>query len=226
MADGFGKLEAGDICRRELHMLSSRTLRELLPDEAKHQSMKRLPPSSSSLPKEEIAADPPQIEKNAELPQELQRYAAVEKPQTQVVHGYQRLTGQRQPESKPELEPGQTFIPHAEWDANRSHGWGECPKCKKTGHERREDSDKQGTYEVYWMHPDLKNYAWKICKIGEEVKKIDEETQEIYEIDPKDYDLKDLELYDRKMLIRIVRYLHDKLSKRQQRRQRGRNRAE
>lgn len=38
-----------------------------------------------------------------------------------------------------------------------------------------------------------------------------EETQETYQIEPKDYDLNDLYKYDRTMLIRIVQYLHEKL---------------
>ena len=213
-------------CRRELHMLSPRTLREILPDEAKHQSMKRAPSalpsqsssSSTSSPTEEIAADPPQITEaaNEELSQELQNYAGVKT--SQIVSKYQQLTGQKpESESKPELEPGQVSIPHAEWDPRRSSMWGECPKCKKMGHHRKEESDKHGSYEVYWMHPDIKNYVWKVCKIETEVKRqqeqeqVEEETQETYQIDPKDYDLNDLQKYDRPMLIRIIQYLHEKL---------------
>jgi len=43
LADGMKPLEAGNVCRRELHMLGDRRLREMLPDDAKHQNMKRLP---------------------------------------------------------------------------------------------------------------------------------------------------------------------------------------
>jgi hypothetical protein len=44
--DGWSPLDAGDICRDRLTIFSPRTLREILPDEAKHRNMIRLPAPS------------------------------------------------------------------------------------------------------------------------------------------------------------------------------------
>jgi hypothetical protein len=43
LKDGWSPLDAGDICRERLTIFAPSTLREILPDESKHQSMKRLP---------------------------------------------------------------------------------------------------------------------------------------------------------------------------------------
>lgn len=46
LKDGWTPMEAGDICRERLTIFAPSTLREILPDESKHQSMKRLPSPS------------------------------------------------------------------------------------------------------------------------------------------------------------------------------------
>jgi hypothetical protein len=61
------------------------------------------------------------------------------------------------------------------------------------------------------LSQELQNYAGVKAQQTVSKSQVEEETQEIYQIEPKDYDLNDLENYDRAMLIRIVRYLHEKL---------------
>jgi hypothetical protein len=78
--DGWTPVEAAKICRENIVIFSPRTIRCILPDEAKNQSMKRDTPVLKAQPRSLIAESLPQIvtkeEKQPyvnELPQELKQ---------------------------------------------------------------------------------------------------------------------------------------------------------
>jgi hypothetical protein len=52
LKDGWTPIEAGNICRERLTIFAPSTLREILPDESKHQNMKRLPSPQKEIEKE------------------------------------------------------------------------------------------------------------------------------------------------------------------------------
>ena len=63
LADGWTSIEAGDICREKLTIFSATTIKDILPDDAKHQEKKRLAtPKVSQIAYKEVEAEPPMEE--------------------------------------------------------------------------------------------------------------------------------------------------------------------